>query len=160
MELILFLSEYPSKVYRGVMMSVQTFSATQNLIWIYLFTQHCQHHGCWWPVNARIQAISSPGVETVCFCIPLLFLQNYHIVMPISLKFVLRGAIDNTSTLVQLMAWGWIADKSLPVSNDEPIHGCIYASLGPLWIKGLVKISTIFKSIIKKSNRWVSARKA
>ena len=40
--------------------------------------------------------------------------------IPISLKFVPKGSIDNKSALVQAITW----------TNADPVHGCIYAALG------------------------------
>ena len=40
--------------------------------------------------------------------------ENVKISILISLKFVPKGPIDNKSALVQVMAWCWTGDKSLP----------------------------------------------
>ena len=40
--------------------------------------------------------------------------ENFRISIKISLKFVPKGPIDNKSALVQVMAWHWTGDKSLP----------------------------------------------
>ena len=40
--------------------------------------------------------------------------ENLHILIKISLKFVLKGPIDDKSSLVKVMAWCWISTKPLP----------------------------------------------
>ena len=40
--------------------------------------------------------------------------ENFRILIIISLKFVSKGPIDNTSSLVQVMAWRRTGDKQLP----------------------------------------------
>ena len=47
----------------------------------------------------------------------IFFNENIKISIQISLKFVSGGLIDNTSALVQVMAWRRAGDKPLP----EPI---------------------------------------
>ena len=55
--------------------------------------------------------------------------ENNRIVIQISLKFVLMGAIDNKAALVQVMAWSQTGNKPLP----EPMMTQFidtYAALG------------------------------
>ena len=40
--------------------------------------------------------------------------EKLRILIPISLKFVPKGPIDNKSALVQVMAWRRTGDKPLP----------------------------------------------
>ena len=40
--------------------------------------------------------------------------EKYCILIPISVKFVPKGAINNKSALVQVVAWRWTGDKPLP----------------------------------------------
>ena len=40
--------------------------------------------------------------------------EKLHILIPISLKFVPKGPIDNKSALAQVMAWRRTGDKRLP----------------------------------------------
>ena len=40
--------------------------------------------------------------------------EKFHILIRISLKFVLKGPIDNNSELVQVMAWSQTADNPFP----------------------------------------------
>ena len=40
--------------------------------------------------------------------------ENVRISIKISLKFVPKGPIGNKSALVQVMAWRWTGNKSLP----------------------------------------------
>ena len=42
------------------------------------------------------------------------WMKSFFILIPVSLKFVPKGPIDNKSVLVQEMAWRWIGDKPLP----------------------------------------------
>ena len=42
--------------------------------------------------------------------------DRFRILIQISLKFILKGLTDNTSALVQVMAWGQTGDKPLPES--------------------------------------------
>ena len=44
----------------------------------------------------------------------IFFIENIRIWIQISLKFVPLGLIDNTSTLVQVMAWRQAGNKPLP----------------------------------------------
>ena len=39
--------------------------------------------------------------------------DNFHILIQISLKFVLKCPIDNEPVFDQVMAWRWIGDKPL-----------------------------------------------
>ena len=40
--------------------------------------------------------------------------ENIEILIKISLTFVPEGLIDNTSALVQVLAWHWTGDKPFP----------------------------------------------
>ena len=58
-----------------------------------------------------------------------IFLINHPCVWTqISVKFVLKGSIDNTGklALVQVMAW-W---QAITWTNADPVHWCIHALLG------------------------------
>ena len=44
----------------------------------------------------------------------IFFNENIRMLIKISLKFVPKGLIDNTSALVQEMAWRRASDKPLP----------------------------------------------
>ena len=58
-------------------------------------------------------------------------MKNLCILIRISLKFVLRGPIDNNWSLVQVMTWRKIGDKPL----SEPIltqFTDVYAALGEM----------------------------
>ena len=52
--------------------------------------------------------------------------EMFCISIQISLKFVLKGPIDNNTALVQIMAWCRKGDKPL----SEPIHWRVYTALG------------------------------
>ena len=57
------------------------------------------------------------------------WLKNVIISIKISLKFVLKGSINNIPTLVQIMAWHWPGDK--PLSEQWWLdYRRIYMSLG------------------------------
>ena len=57
--------------------------------------------------------------------------ENLCILIRISLKFVLKGPIDNKPALLQTMVWRWTGSK--PCTNDGLVHWCIYVTL-PHWI--------------------------
>ena len=59
----------------------------------------------------------------------IFFNENVWIPIPILLKFVPRSPINNKAALVQIMAWHWTGNKSLP----EPMmtqFTDIYVALG------------------------------
>ena len=63
------------------------------------------------------------------------WMKMYHwISIYISLKFVLRGPINNIPALVQIMAWRWPGDKPLskPMMVRLPTHICVTR---PQWVK-------------------------
>ena len=61
--------------------------------------------------------------------------ENVCISINISLKFVPRGPINNTPTLVQVMTWRRTGDKPLsePMLIRLPTHICVTR---PQWVKG------------------------
>ena len=60
----------------------------------------------------------------------ILLNENVRILIKISLKFVPKGPINNTSALVQVMAWRRIGDKPLPEPLLTQFTWRIYAALG------------------------------
>ena len=60
--------------------------------------------------------------------------ENLWITIKISLKFVLRGPINNIPALVQIMAWRWPGDKPLsePIMVSLLTHIC---ASRPQWIQ-------------------------
>ena len=59
---------------------------------------------------------------------PMHFLQwKFLILIKISLKFILKGPINNIPVLVQIMAWRWPGNKPLsePMMVRLPTHICI-----------------------------------
>ena len=59
----------------------------------------------------------------------ILMNESFFVSIPISLKFVPKGPIDNKAALVQVMAWRRTGDKPLP----EPMRtqfADIYVALG------------------------------
>ena len=56
--------------------------------------------------------------------------ENVRISIQISLKFVPKGAIDNKSALVQVMAWCRAGDQPITRANGEPVYWRIYVALG------------------------------
>ena len=56
-------------------------------------------------------------------------IENFHIWIKISLKFVPKGQINNNTALVQIMAWGWIGDKPL---SEPMLTWFIFAALGEM----------------------------
>ena len=71
--------------------------------------------------------------------------ENVRISIYISLKFVLRGSINNIPTLVQVMAWRRPGYKPLsePMMAKIPTHICITR---PQWVKG--GALRLFKQVI------------
>ena len=72
--------------------------------------------------------------------------------IPISLKFVPKGPINNIPTLVQMMAWRRPGDKPLsgPMMVRLPTHICVTR---PQWVKMLhlgMAIQTSFHSLISR----------
>ena len=43
----------------------------------------------------------------------ILLIEEFSILIPISLKYVFEHPIDNKATLIQIMAWRWTDDKAL-----------------------------------------------
>ena len=66
----------------------------------------------------------------------IFFNENAWIPIKISLKFVLKGPINNIPALVRIMAWRRPGDKPLsePMMVRLPTHICVTR---PQWIKGL-----------------------
>ena len=64
----------------------------------------------------------------------IFFNENVWISLKISLKFVLKGPINNIPALVQIMAWRHPGDKPLsePMLVDLPTHICVAR---PQWVK-------------------------
>ena len=66
---------------------------------------------------------------------------NEHVWIPIKIspKFVLKGPINNTPALVQIMAWRRPGDKSLsePMMVRLPTHICVTR---PQWVKSAITI--------------------
>ena len=60
--------------------------------------------------------------------------ENVWILIKISLKYVPKGAINNTQALVQIMAWRWPGNKPLsePMMVNLPTHICVTR---PQWFK-------------------------
>ena len=60
--------------------------------------------------------------------------ENVIVSIRISLKFVLKGPIDNIPALVQIMAWRRPGDKPLsePMIVSLPMHICVTR---PQWVK-------------------------
>ena len=54
--------------------------------------------------------------------------ENVRVSIKISLKFVLKGSINNNPALIQIMAWRRSGDK--PLSEPMIVYWRIYASLG------------------------------
>ena len=63
--------------------------------------------------------------------------ENVWIPIKISLKFVLKGRINNIPALVQIMAWPRPGDEPLsePVMVNLPTHKCVTP---PQWVNSLV----------------------
>ena len=57
--------------------------------------------------------------------------ENIRISIEISLKFVPNDLIDNTSALIQVMAWCQ-RRQAITWSNDDPVYWCIYVALGEM----------------------------
>ena len=121
-----------------------------------------QNYGCWYPHNARCQAISGENsidlvlqqhgslitgrslntlrprqdgryfADDVLKCI--FFNENVWISLKIPLKFVPKGPVNNIPALVQIMAWCRPGDKPLsePMLVFVPTH--IWVT-GPQWVK-------------------------
>ena len=124
-----------------------------------LFIRCNQHHGCWWPGDARCQGISS-------YCIDLDILEysgfstrsintlrprqngrrftddtfkriflngSVRISIKFSLKFIPKSPINNIPALVQIMAWRRSGDK--PLSEPRMVnlltHICVTR---PQWV--------------------------
>ena len=68
----------------------------------------------------------------------IFFNENVSIVIKISLKFVLKGPINNIPALVQIMAWRRLGDK-LYLNQWWLVYRRIYASLS---FNELISIST------------------
>ena len=64
----------------------------------------------------------------------IFFNENDGILTNISLKFILKGQINNISALVQMMAWHRLGDKPLskPMMFSLLTHVC---STRPQWVK-------------------------
>ena len=62
--------------------------------------------------------------------------ENVSITITISLKFVLKGPINNIPALVQKLAWRRPGDKPLsePMMVSWPTHICVTR---PQWVKGI-----------------------
>ena len=60
--------------------------------------------------------------------------ENLWTSIKISLKFILRGPINNNPSLVQIMAWCWSGDKPLsePMMVGLLMHICVTQ---PQWVK-------------------------
>ena len=43
----------------------------------------------------------------------ILLIEEFSILIPISLKYVFEHPVDNKATLIQIMAWRWTDDKAL-----------------------------------------------
>ena len=76
--------------------------------------------------------------------------ENVWILINISLKFVLRGPINNIPALVQIMAWHWPGDKPLsePIMVRLPTHICVTR---PQWVKedrGLFILHSLFNKLL------------
>ena len=73
----------------------------------------------WWPnVTFNSSSHGQNGRHFADYIFKCILLnENDRISIRISLKFVLKGPIDNKSALVQVMAWCQAGDKPLP----EPI---------------------------------------
>ena len=63
----------------------------------------------------------------------ILFNENCCILIEFSLKYVRKGPIDNSPTLVQIMAWCRSGDKPLsePMMISVPTHICVTR---PQWV--------------------------
>ena len=59
--------------------------------------------------------------------------ENCCILIPISLKYVFKGPVNNDAALVQIMAWRWTGDKPLsePMMVRLPTYICVFR---PQWI--------------------------
>ena len=57
----------------------------------------------------KLDALLADGIFTSIF-----LNEKDSVPMQISLEFICKSPIDNTPTLVQVMAWRWRGDKSLP----------------------------------------------
>ena len=56
----------------------------------------------------------------------IILTEIQHILIEISVKFVLKGVIDNKSSMVEAMAWRRIGDKPLPepmMDTDKMMDG-------------------------------------
>ena len=76
---------------------------------------------------------------------------NVWILIKISLKFVPRVPINNIPTLVQIMAWWWLAKRPLSDPNQWlSIYSCIYVSLSLNKLKKFITISVYLSTFFLK----------
>ena len=60
--------------------------------------------------------------------------EKFWILIRISLKFVPKGQIDNTTTLVQVMAWRQTGDKPLPESMQIKLIDAYMRHIRERWV--------------------------
>ena len=79
--------------------------------------------------------------------------ENVWIAIKISLKFVLKGPINNIPALVQIMAWRRPGDKPLsgPMMVRSPTHICVTR---PQWVNSSVWY-TLAANVMESPTRWL-----
>ena len=92
--------------------------------------------------------------------------ENIWISIKISLKFVRKGPINNSSSLAQIMAWRRPGDKPLtePMMVNLPTHICVTR---PQWFNIWIPVlhhqwrgALMFSLICSRINGWVNNREA
>ena len=91
------------------------------------------------PISVRVNINSSPPEKNGCHFADDIFrcifvYEKFCILIKISLKFVLKGPIDNNPALVQILAWRRIGDKPLFEPMLTQITDAYMRHLGR-WIK-------------------------
>ena len=124
---------------------VQWLVHKQNLVYMNETAQEVNTLG--WRQNAQDLA------DDIFKCI--IFSKNAWISIEFSLKFVLKGLINNIPPLVQIMAWHWPGDKPLsePMMVSLLMHICVSQ---PWWVKMVLdKFSVHLKKLLVLLWRYI-----
>ena len=111
-----------------------------SLLWYLLFSRNCMNSMVW--INTLKLRWNEQHFTDDIFK-RIFFNENVWISIKISLKFVLKGPINNIPALVQIMAWRSSGDKPLsePMMVSLPTHICITR---PQWVFAKCPEMTIF----------------
>ena len=105
----------------------QNHIITESVV-IQYYIQHCNDKCQIWINSSFFEQNGCHFAEVIFKCI--FMNEKFCILIPISLKFLPKGPIDNKSTPVQVMAWRRAGDKSLPWTSADPVPWRIYVALG------------------------------